>query len=134
MTSNRISYDDCSYKQYMHQSVAPVNYALDPIKYEHCNKCRIDKGVVGGVNVSHIKGNLVDLENDLRGQTRPVTQCDKYMYSPPTGNTLHSQEYIKQVHHPVIDTTPVHMDTCKMFDYHQLPPTPPMNLFKCPKK
>ena len=47
MSSNRISYDSCSYKQSLNQSVAPVNFTLDPIKYEHCNKCRIELGVVG---------------------------------------------------------------------------------------
>ena len=40
-------------------------------------------GLVGGTNVSHIKGNLVDLENDLRGQTRSNTKCPARKYAPP---------------------------------------------------
>ena len=33
MSANRLSYDECSYKQSLFQSVAPVNYTLDPIKF-----------------------------------------------------------------------------------------------------
>ena len=51
--------------------------------YENANKCRIDLGVVGGSNVSHIKGNLVDLETDLRGQTRRTTKCPTRLYQNP---------------------------------------------------
>ena len=55
---------------------------MDRMKYENCNKCRNEFGLLGGANVSHIKGNLVDLENDLRGQTRPNTRCPDKKYKP----------------------------------------------------
>ena len=70
MSSNRLIYDTCAYKKTLDESVGPLSYLLNPIKYENCNKCRMELGIVGGSNVSHIRGNLVDLENDLRGQTR----------------------------------------------------------------
>ena len=132
MSSNRISYDNCSYKQSLNQSVAPINFALDPVKYEHCNKCRVELGVVGGMNVSHIKGNLIDLENDLRGQTRPVTKCSNYKYQPSKNNILESKEYIKCVEHPKINTEMEHLESCQMFEYKPVPRAPKMDLFKCP--
>ena len=126
MSSNRLSYDTCSYKQSLKQSVAPINYTLDPIKYEHSSKCRMQLGVVGGTNVSHIHGNLVDLENNLRGQTYPVTNCSQYKYTPPKGNTLQGKEYIKPITHPKIDTRLKHLDSCQMFDYNAIPKEPQM--------
>lgn len=131
MSANRLSYDECSYKQALYQSVAPVNYTLDPIMYEHANKCRMELGVVGGTNVSHIKGNLVDLENNLRGQTRPSTRCSQYKFQPPQDNILSSKEYIKPVEHPPIDTTLHHLNSCQMINYAPIPKEPPTITKRC---
>lgn len=130
MSSNRLTYDSCSYKQSLKQSVAPINYNLDPIKYEHSSKCRMQLGVVGGTNVSHIQGNLVDLENNLRGQTYPATRCSQFKYEP---NDTHVQgkEYIKPITHPKIDTTLNHLDSCQLFDYHPVPNEPKMTWNQC---
>jgi len=132
MSSNRLSYDKCAYKQSLLQSVAPVEFSLDPIAYEHCNKCRPELGIVGGSAVSHINGNLVDLENDLRGQTRPLTKCPTYMYTPPQGHLLESKEYIKPVQHPVIDTRMNHLPACQLFDYAEVPTAPVVQPATCP--
>ena len=40
-------------------------------------------GVVGGNEVSLIKGNMVDLESDLRGINIPNTFCPWRQYQPP---------------------------------------------------
>ena len=106
---NRLMYDSCAYNADLHQSVAPLSYILDPVRYENCNKCRVEFGVVGGTAVSHVNGNLVDLENDLRGQNRPNTHCPAYKFLPPKGNTLQGKEYIKPVQHPPIDTNMKHL-------------------------
>lgn len=121
MSANRLSYDECSYKQSLFQSVAPVNYTLDPIMFEHNNKCRMELGLVGGTNVSHIKGNLIDLENNLRGQTRPATRCSQYKYTPNESSVLESKEYIKPVQHPKIDLSKQHLNSCQMFPYPNVP-------------
>ena len=71
MSFNRLAYDSCEYQQKLEQNVSNIDFILDPIKYEHDQKCRNEFGLLGGTNVSHVKGNLVDLENDLRGQNRP---------------------------------------------------------------
>ena len=77
MSSNRLIYDTCAYSTKMNESVGPLQYILNPMKYENCKKCRHELGLVGGTAVSHIKGNLVDLENDLRGATRVSSLCPK---------------------------------------------------------
>ena len=67
MSSNRLMYDTCAYKKTLDESTGTLAYVLNPMKYENCNKCRMELGILGGPSVSQIKGNLVDLENDLRG-------------------------------------------------------------------
>jgi hypothetical protein len=109
--NSRMSYDVCSYKQALKQSIAPIDYTLDPIMYEHQNKCRMERGLVGGTNVSHITGNLVDLENNLRGQTHPLTHCPSFQFNPKTN--LSGREYIKPVEHPNLENTKMnHLRTC----------------------
>jgi hypothetical protein len=124
MSSNRLKFDRCEYRQSLLQSVSPLNYVLDPVKFEHCNKCRPELGLVGGTAVSHINGNLVDLENDLRGQNRPGTRCPNYKYLPSDGHTIQGKEYIKPVEHPVIDTRMNHLPTCQFIHYPEIPNVP----------
>lgn len=128
---NNLRYDSCAYEQDLRQSTSPIGYALDPIKFENCNKCRNELGLIGGSAVSHVRGNLVDLENDLRGQNRPNTTCPSYKYSPSTNGYVQGKEYIKPVQHPKVDTTMKHLLPCQFSDYKSVPATPPINNFQC---
>ena len=58
-----------------------LEYMLDSARYENCNKCRMELGLVGGTAVSHIQGNLVDLETDLMGITRKASLCPQKKYN-----------------------------------------------------
>ena len=82
MSSNRLRYDACAYEKTLQQSTGPMEYMLYSGKYENSAKCRIEFGTVGGNAVSLFSGNLVDLESDLRGQTRPNSLCPSKMYNP----------------------------------------------------
>lgn len=128
---NRQIYDQCSYNTELRQSTAPLSYVLDVSKYQRCDTCRPELGIVGGTAVSHINGNLVDLENDLRGQTRPATKCPAYKYLPPTGNLLQSKEYIKPVQHPDINTSMKHLRPCQMQQYASVPANPQVDMYRC---
>jgi hypothetical protein len=131
MSSNRLTYDKCAYKQDLLQSVAPVDYQLDPIKYENCKKCRMELGIVSGTAISHISGNLVDLESDLRGQTRTISRCPQYDYAPSKDNMIRMQHYIKCDQTPDIDTTMKHLPSCQMIDYAEVPMAPQGKPFAC---
>ena len=88
-----------------------------PLKYESCSKCRVELGVVGGNNVSIIRGNLVDLENDLRGQTRPLTQpkqCSTKLYKPQPKSYI---KYNNRYGSKTIDTRKKHLPACNMIAY-----------------
>ena len=90
MSSNRLMYDTCAYEKTLNESVGPFAYSMFQGKYENCAKCRIELGQVGGNGVSIFSGNLVDLESDLRGQTRANSVCPSKKFNPsckmPNGN------------------------------------------------
>lgn len=88
MSSNHLMYDQCAYAKRLQESQGPYYYAMYPGKYSSCSQCRIELGVVGGNNVSKFSGNLVDLESDLRGQTRMSSLCPAQKYAPGCSKAL----------------------------------------------
>ena len=132
---NRLAYDTCAYAKSLGQSVAPLDYMLDPVRYEHCGKCRPELGLVGGTAVSHVKGNLVDLENNLFGIDRPNTRCPDFKFLPPgRDGVVQGREYIKPVNHPRIDTRPTqHLRPCQMHDFPAVPAAKHAPQFQCPR-
>lgn len=140
MSFNRLTYDTCAYKHSLAESVGTLSWVLDPSRFENCNKCRIEFGTVGGTNVSHIKGNLVDLETELRGTTRLQSKCPtlKYQNPCPSGDmtTCQPDEIVIRANpaNPesrVIDTDHVHLKSCQMVNYKKMPLPEPMPAVKC---
>ena len=127
MSFNRNMYDDCANKKYLTQSKYPGNYMLFGGKFYNEKQCRIPKGIVGGNEVSLSRNNLVDLESDLRGQTRRLSDCPENKYQPncdrlssvlPQGSTnCHEQLQDKQ--------------ECKMFDYNDVAFPDGIPQYKC---
>ena len=120
MSSNRLSYDSCAYEKSLQQSTSPLDYMLYTGKYENCAKCRIEFGVVGGNGVSLFSGNLVDLESDLRGQTRQASLCPKKFYTPDCKN-CNSNSKSKMMHQP----------SCQMQYYPKTPLSQPSKVSGC---
>jgi hypothetical protein len=73
-SSNRLMYDNCSFQRKTMESTAPLNYALYQGKFENCGKCIKDK--------FWTPYQLVDIETELRNQTRPLSDCDQFKYNP----------------------------------------------------
>ena len=125
MSSNRLIYDSCAYQKNLQQSTDPLQYALYTGKYEITAKCRIELGTVGGNAVSLFNGNLVDLESDLRGQTRPnsLCPCDKYDPSRTESNCAPNSKT------PYGKNLPLkHQQSCQMMNYPKVPmPQKPMD-------
>lgn len=140
MSYNRLIYDTCAYKKELDQSTGPLSYTLNPIKFENCNKCRMELGIVGGTAVSHIQGNIVDLENDLRGQTRPASNCPSKHYTPSCPDKIGDACQPSQIQlqgtqcapGKTIDTNLVHLRPCQMIRYKPVPLPPPMKMDTCP--
>ena len=135
MSFNRLNYDTCAYSKRLDESIGPLSYLLNPIKYENCKKCRHEFGLVGGTAVSHIKGNLVDLENDLRGSTRVNTLCPSKKYHSRTDNKIIIKSKCecgcgadKNIE---IDTNLVNLPSCQMINYKSIPKEPKFEIKTC---
>lgn len=139
MSFNRLKYDTCAYKHDLAESVGTLGWILDSNRYENCGKCRIEFGVVGGTNVSHAKGNLVDVESDLMGTTRLQSKCPTLQYLNPCPqsniNECKQQKLVirstPNTQGRVVDLTPQHLSSCQMFRYKPVPLPPPMEPVKC---
>tara|TARA_B100000497_G_C7580241_1_gene349356 strand:- start:29 stop:463 length:435 start_codon:yes stop_codon:yes gene_type:complete len=129
MSSNRLIYDTCAYSKKIDESVGPLAYVLNPMKYENCNKCRHELGLVGGPAVSHIQGNLVDLENDLRGATRDNSLCPSKKYAPNQPITVSGRNCNKPRN---VETDLLHLPPCQMIRYKPTPLPQPPKLENCP--
>ena len=140
MSSNKLMYDQCAYEARLGESAGTLEYMLDSSMHENVNKCRVDLGIVGGSNVSEIKGNLVDLESDLFGVTRKATLCPSKQFKSKCSvtdiNNCQPNDIV--IDGPgcnvprVIDTSMVHLPSCNMFRYKPVPLPPPMELPSCP--
>lgn len=82
MSFTRSSYDQCAYRKGLRQSVSVLDHVLDPNRFLNCNESRMELGTFGGTNVSLSKDNLVNIESDLRGQTRQLSTCPELKYLP----------------------------------------------------
>lgn len=118
MSSNRLIYDECFYKQSVDQSVGSLKYILNPLKYENKDKCRHEFGLVGGPDVSEIKGNKTDLESVLKGLSNVVTNCSQKKHIPNKqvvleGNAGNTRR--------VVNTTLNHLKSCQMLEFEPVP-------------
>jgi hypothetical protein len=65
------------------KSENPQTYVEEEFIYTHKEPARHILGLVGGNEVSLPKGNMVDVESDLRGLNIPLTKCSAREYQPP---------------------------------------------------
>ncbi len=94
----------------------PQSYPMTRFVYTSPEPRRHELGLIGGNNVTVIAGNMIDLESDLRGITRPNTFAPWRKYQPPaeTDKTIVRKNTKGDV---VIDKTPVHLPTYQMWAY-----------------
>jgi hypothetical protein len=130
MSWTKLGNDHCYIAQKNTQNVSELDYLLNPIKYENCKGCMSSKGLVGGNNVSKIKGNLVDLENELWNINKELSRCPQARHLP---GELHGKRIYKTTCHRKINDSKLHLKNCQFFPYPEIPMPPPMNIFKCPK-
>ena len=78
-------HDDCAYNQRIHESTSPLTYVINPLAYESCTKCHMAYpgfiGALGGQGFG-IGPDRVDVDSDLRGQTRLQSRCASHTYNP----------------------------------------------------
>lgn len=83
-----------------------MSYYTFPDKYNNRNASMIN-GLLGGNNVSLYNGSMVDLESELKGQTRSLSRCHKYEPTYLTSQTCTlTPPFQNVVHQPVKDFVP----------------------------
>lgn len=103
MANSRLNDDTCSYQKALKQSIDPLQYILEPSKYIHSKRCRMDLGIVGGNTVSTLAGeDLVVTESELLNITRPASRCPSKKYVP-------GRDYVRP--------DKVHLNTCQLINY-----------------
>lgn len=131
MSSNRLTYDGCSYEQRLNQSMGPGNYVMYPGKYENKNMCRIQLGQVGGNGVSLYDGNMVDLESNLFGIDRRASLCDKSKYQPSCTNCAKSNSGLPCDSLECRSRNLINQPSCQMVDYKPVVEAPPFEYGGC---
>ena len=135
MSFTKLSYDTCAYKNELAQSVGTLGWVIDPSRFENFSKSRIEFGIVAGNDVSIIgKNQMVDLESDLKGQTRLASRCPTLYYQNPCPNsdmnTCKPDNFVIRSNPSnagrVIDTTLYHLAPAQMFRYTPIPVDPYM--------
>lgn len=132
MSFTKLSYDDCSYKANLEGNVSHLSYTMDPVKFYNCNKCRHEVGLVGGTAVSHVSGNIVDMESNLFGIDREASKCATMKYLPKE-TRAEGTKYYQMGCANKVDTTMKHLQPCQMHSVLGVPHPPPMSPFVCPK-
>jgi hypothetical protein len=101
----------------------PQKYDELPEFVRHIKERRHILGLVGGNEVARAAGNVVDLESDLLGITRPNTDAMHRHHLPQTNTSLIYRQNPKQT--ISIDATPVPLAVYQQWAYPSvLGPTP----------
>ena len=112
------------------KSENPQMYMEDPFAYVHTTPARHILGLVGGNEVSLPKGNMVDVESDLRGLNIPLTYSPARQYQPPS--TEQTQIIRKSNKGSVsIDVRQKHLPAIQMWPYAATFAPVPMKVTQC---
>ena len=93
----------------------PQKYDQLPEFVRHVKERRHILGLVGGNEVSRAAGDIADLESDLLGITRPISDSIERHHLPPNGKTEIIRENPKMT--LVIDSRPVHLPAYQQWAY-----------------
>lgn len=102
-------------------------YRIIPEKFYHPNAGRNALGLVGGNEVSVVKGNLIDMESDLFGITRDLSRFPPKKYQPilpegaawPTTDLMFKERETEKPRQ--IAMAPRHLPTIQMNSYPGVP-------------
>lgn len=108
----------------------PQSYANTAFAYVHKEPARHILGLVGGNAVSLPKGNMVDVESDLRRLNFPLTYSPARQYQPPP--TSQSRIYRNSTKGTVdINVSQRHLPAIQMWPYAPTFAPVPMKVTHC---
>lgn len=106
------------------QMKTPTERAENPQAYDqtvkaywHDKASRHNLGLVGGNEVSGIRGSAVDLESDLLGLTRPFSRMNARLHQPMTVDAGSIVRENPKIGHFKVDVRAVHLPEYQMWAY-----------------
>lgn len=128
---SRLRYDTCAAKAEVRDNVSIFSHAVDVNRFIHSEPCYHQRGLVAGNTTSTVGeqpnpdnvhtawGEMVAVENDLRGQTRTASSCPSFKYLPQTGKISNKSEF--RPPQPDISTDKKsNLSQCQILDYSNL--------------
>lgn len=85
-TFSKSLYDECNIKKKEQESTGPFKWITDSV-YESPSACFLDESPFMHNNFYSIPSNKVDVESDLRNQTRLLTRCPEGRFNPLINST-----------------------------------------------
>ena len=74
-------YDECNLNKKQQESEGQFKWVTEPI-YEHKDSCKIDASPFMHNHFKSIPSNAVDIESELRNQTRLLSRCPETRFNP----------------------------------------------------
>lgn len=129
MATTNLTYDKCATQQAVRQSTAVFEHQMDLSKYHSCNKCFVPFGIVDAPSVAHTRGDLVDVDNELTGRTRPSTKCPHLKYMPQEPGATLKPERPHAGKKYEIDTSLKPLPECNFIERQGVPQPPQVNQY-----
>jgi hypothetical protein len=108
----------------------PQAYTHCPFTFVHKEPARHMLGLIGGNAVSLPKGNMVDVESDLRRLNLPLTKSPARQYQPPPVKQASiNRKSVKGTQS--IDVRPRHLPAIQMWPYAPTFAPVPMKVAQC---
>jgi|UniRef100_A0A6C0DVZ4 hypothetical protein len=85
---SRSLYDDCSLQKKNQESVAPFEWTTDSSIIESKQSCYLAASPFMHNPFNSVPSSIVDIESDLKGQTRQLSKCPETRFNPNTAKAL----------------------------------------------
>ena len=106
----------------------PQTYQRLVTEVESPNPTRHILGIVGGNEVALARGDTSDIESDLKGITRPNSDCTARHHLPPSSPLIIRKNPKQNL---MVDSTPVPMKTSQMWAYPSVVGPEPLRKETC---
>lgn len=108
MSFTKNKYDACFMKQYDQSNKSIFDYVIDKSRFVNKNECNNYTAPFLTYIPSGIPKMNVDIENELKGMTKPVTKCTECKYQPEDVSLTQSYGFDKGM----IDVYPNNKKEC----------------------
>lgn len=93
MSFTKNKYDACFMKQYQESNKSIFDYVVDQSRFINKNECNNYTAPFLTYIPSGVPKMNIDIENDLKGMTKPTTKCTDCKYQPEDPNLIQAEGF-----------------------------------------